>query len=268
MMGDKKALQAGTSHNLGTNFAKAFNTTFLDADGAQQFVHQSSWGVSTRMVGGVIMTHGDDVGLRLPPALAPIQVVVVPIFKTAEEAAAVNSAAESLTATLIAAGVRVKLDADQTKTPGWKYNFYEMKGVPIRIEVGPRDVAANACAMARRDRPGKAGKEFGVSLEPDVLVSKVHRTLAEVQASLLDAARVFRDANIIDVRSMDELRAVIAAGQWARAGWEGSDAQEKEIKEALGATIRCFPFDQPPGPHICIATGKLAKEVCIFAKSY
>ncbi len=268
MMGDKKALQAGTSHNLGDNFAKAFDTTFLDENGKKQYVHQSSWGVSTRLIGGIIMTHGDDTGLRLPPALAPVQVVVVPIAQKNKDKETVSLAAAHIVETLKQAGVRVKLDDDTRNSPGWKFNHWEMKGVPIRIEVGPKDVATGACVVARRDKPGKDGKEFGVSVDAVVLVAKIKQTLDEVQASLLHEATVFRDDNIVDVNSYDELKTAIADGKWARGGWEGTDAQELEIKEATGATIRCFPFDQPLGDKTCLMTGVAAKEVCIFAKSY
>jgi len=180
----------------------------------------------------------------------------------------VAEAAAKIVDALEAAGVRVKLDDDTRNSPGWKFNHWEMKGVPVRVEVGPKDVAKNACVVARRDVPGKEGKEFGVSAEPDALVAKIRETLEDVQASLLREATAFRDENIVDVHSYDELKAAIAAGKWARGGWEGSDEQEKEIKEETGATIRCFPFDQPEGPHACLLTGAPAKEVCIFAKSY
>lgn len=268
MMGDKKALQAGTSHNLGQNFAKAFETTFLDETGVKQFVHQSSWGVSTRLIGGIIMTHGDDTGLRLPPALAPVQVIVVPISQKNKDKGSVAAAAADIVRVLKAAGVRVKLDDDTRNSPGWKFNHWEMKGVPVRIEVGPKDVAAGACVLARRDRPGKEGKEFGVSVEAASLVAKVTGALDDVQATLFQQAKAFRDENIVDVSSYDELKAAVEAGKWARGGWEASDDEEKRVKEETGATIRCFPFDQPPGPHTCLMTGQPAKEVCIFAKSY
>ena len=268
MMGDGKALQAGTSHNLGQNFSKAFDTTFLDEKGETQHVYQSSWGVSTRLIGGIIMTHGDDAGLRLPPALAPVQVVVVPIAQKNKDKAAIAAAASAIAATLENAGIRVKVDDDDRNSPGWKFAQWEMKGVPIRVEVGPKDVAKDACVVARRDRPGKEGKEFGVAVEPSSLVAKIRGTLDDVQGTYLAQAKAFRDANVVDVTSYDELVAAIDAGKWARGGWEGSDEDEKRVKEETGATIRCFPFEQPAGPHACIMTGAPAKEVCIFAKSY
>ena len=269
MMGDGKALQAGTSHNLGQNFSKAFDTTFLDEKGETRHVYQSSWGVSTRLIGGIIMTHGDDAGLRLPPALAPIQVVVVPIAQKNKDKAAVADAANAIATTLTNAGIRVKVDDDDRNSPGWKFAQWEMKGVPVRVEVGPKDVAKDACVVARRDRPGKEGKEFDVStVEPTSLVAKIRGTLDDVQASYLAQAKAFRDANIVDVSTYEELVAAVEAGKWARGGWEGSDEDEKRVKEETGATIRCFPFEQPAGPHKCIMSGAPAKEVCIFAKSY
>lgn len=154
MMSDRRALQAGTSHNLGANFAKAFGTQFVDEQQQMRHVHQTSWGVSTRLIGGIIMTHGDDKGLRLPPAVAPIQVVVVPIIKKDADRPGVNAAADGLAAALKAAGVRVKVDGNELKTPGWRYNYWELKGVPVRVEVGPRDVEQGTCVTARRDVPG------------------------------------------------------------------------------------------------------------------
>eukprot|EP00878_Enallax_costatus_P007145 GHUV01007488.1.p1 GENE.GHUV01007488.1~~GHUV01007488.1.p1 ORF type:complete len:525 (+),score=170.90 GHUV01007488.1:230-1576(+) len=268
MMGDRKALQAGTSHNLGTNFAKAFNTQFVDEQQQLQYVHQTSWGMSTRMVGGIIMTHGDDQGLRLPPNVAPTQVVIVPIVKKDTDRASVNEAVDKLHVALKEAGIRVKIDGNDLKTPGWRYNYWELKGVPVRVEVGPRDVEQGACVLARRDVPGKEGKQMGVSMEPSAFVATVKDLLQDVQESLLAAATAFRDENIVDVTSYDELKAAVAEGKWARGGWAGSDDQEKQIKEETQATLRCFPFEQPAGPHTCFMTGQPAAEVAIFAKSY
>ncbi len=268
MMGDGKALQAGTSHNLGQNFAKAFEILFTDEDGQQRHVWQTSWGVSTRMVGGVIMAHGDDTGLRLPPALAPVQLVVVPIWKAEAEKASVLAAADGAMAAARAAGVRCTLDAREGRTPGWKYNFWEMKGVPLRMEIGPRDVAANACVIASRHLPGKEGKQFGVPLEAAALGARLRAELDAVQAGLLAQAVAFRDSRIVDVASMDELRAVVEDGRWARAGWAGSDADEARVKEETGATFRCYPFQQPAGGRPCVVTGAAGAEVAIFAKAY
>lgn len=297
MMGDRRALQAGTSHDLGDNFAKAFNTRFATKEGGSggggdgssnsssgagsnlAFVHQTSWGVSTRMVGGVVMAHGDDTGLRLPPALAPTQLIIIPILgKKGTDPAPILEAAQKLCDALCEAGVRARVDASEGKSPGWKFSHWEMKGVPLRLEVGPRDVAAGCCVLARRDLPrsDERSKVVGVPTEPlDAFVGTVKGTLAEIQASLLEQARAFRDENIRDVSSYAELKVAIEDGRWARGWWAGSDADEEKVKEETGATLRCFPFEQPAeaeanggGGGKCFMTGGAAGEVAIFAKSY
>jgi len=268
MMQDRRALQAGTSHNLGDNFARAFKTQYLGEDGERKYVHQSSWGVSTRLVGGIIMTHGDDSGLRLPPRMSPTQVVVVPIVKKDMDVEAVLAAAKGVAETLQRAGVRTLLDDSLDRTPGWKFNNYELKGVPVRIEIGPKDIEKNACVVARRDVVGKEGKTFGVSLEEGALVAHVEGVLAEIQESLLAEATKFRDENIVDVQSYDELKEVVASGRWARGWWCGSDEDEMRVKDETQATLRCFPFDQPGGGGACLLTGKPADEVALFAKAY
>lgn len=268
MMGDRKALQAGTSHNLGQNFSRAFGTQFTDENGLRQHVWQTSWAISTRFVGGIIMTHGDDAGLMLPPRIAPIQVVIVPIWKKVDEKTGVLDAASSVAETLKNAGLKVKLDDTDQRTPGWKFNFWEMKGVPLRIEIGPRDVSSGSVVISRRDIPGKQGKVFGISMEPSILEAYVKDRLDEIQSSLLQRAISFRDSNIVDVSSYEELKEAISLGKWARGPWSASDADELRIKEETGATIRCFPFEQPQGTKTCLMTGKHADEVAIFAKSY
>ncbi|KAL0548944.1 hypothetical protein IC582_013421 [Cucumis melo] len=268
MMGDRKALQAGTSHNLGQNFSRAFGTQFTDENGQRQHVWQTSWAISTRFVGGIIMTHGDDGGLMLPPKLAPIQVVIIPIWKKDGDKAEVLNAASSVKEFLQTAGLKVKLDESDQKTAGWKFNFWEMKGVPLRIEIGPKDVASKSVVISRRDIPGKQGKVFGISMEPSVLEAYVKETLDEIQSSLLQQARTFRDSNIVDVSSYNELKEAISEGKWARGPWSASDQDELRVKEETGATIRCFPFEQPQGPKTCLMTGNPAEEVAIFAKSY
>ncbi|KAH1075418.1 hypothetical protein J1N35_027746 [Gossypium stocksii] len=268
MMGDRKALQAGTSHNLGQNFSRAFGTQFTDENGLRQHVWQTSWAISTRFVGGIIMTHGDDAGLMLPPRIAPIQVVIVPIWKKVDEKTGVLDAASSVAETLKNAGLKVKLDDTDQRTPGWKFNFWEMKGVPLRIEIGPRDVSSGSVVISRRDIPGKQGKVFGISMEPSILEAYVKDRLDEIQSSLLQRAISFRDSNIVDVSSYEELKEAISLGKWARGHWSASDADELRIKEETGATIRCFPFEQPQGTKTCLMTGKPAEEVAIFAKSY
>ncbi|WMV11691.1 hypothetical protein MTR67_005076 [Solanum verrucosum] len=268
MMGDRKALQAGTSHNLGQNFSRAFGTQFTDENGQRQHVWQTSWAISTRFVGGIIMTHGDDAGLLLPPRLAPVQVIIIPIWKKDNEKAGVLTASSSVKETLQAAGIKVKIDDSDQRTPGWKFNYYEMKGVPLRIEIGPRDVSSGTLVISRRDIPGKQGKVFGISMEPSALVAYVKDKLNEVQSSLLERATTFRDSNIVDVSSYDELKEAIAQGKWARGPWSAGDEEESKVKEETGATIRCFPFEQPEGPKKCLMTGNSADEVAIFAKSY
>ncbi|XP_028801407.1 proline--tRNA ligase, chloroplastic/mitochondrial [Neltuma alba] len=268
MMGDKKALQAGTSHNLGQNFSRAFGTQFTDENGQRQHVWQTSWAISTRFVGGIIMTHGDDAGLMLPPKVAPIQVVIVPIWKKDDEKVAVVNAASSVKGVLHSAGIKVKLDDSEQRTPGWKFNFWEMKGVPLRIEIGPRDLSSGTVVISRRDVPGKQGKVFGISMEPSILEAYVKEKLDEIQSSLLEEAIAFRDSNIVDVSSYDDLKEAISEGKWARGPWSASDEDEIKVKEETGATIRCFPFEQPDGDKKCLMTGKPAEEVAIFAKSY
>ncbi|KAM5572809.1 proline--tRNA ligase, chloroplastic/mitochondrial [Rosa sericea] len=268
MMGDRKALQAGTSHNLGQNFSRAFGTLFTDESGQRQHVWQTSWAVSTRFVGGIIMTHGDDTGLMLPPKIAPIQVVIVPIWKKEDDKAGVLNAASSVKDALHTAGIKVKLDDTDQRTPGWKFNFWEMKGVPLRIEIGPRDVSSQSVVVCRRDVPGKQGKVFGISMEPSILEVYIKDKLDEIQSSLLGQATSFRDSNIVDVSSYDELKVAISQGKWARGPWSASDKDELKVKEETGATIRCFPFDQPHGIKTCLMTGNPAEEVAIFAKSY
>lgn len=268
MTGDGKALQAGTSHNLGQNFARAFDILFTDEAGERRHVWQTSWGVSTRMVGGVIMAHGDDTGLRLPPALAPVQLVIVPIWRKEEEKAGVLEAAGAALQVALRAGLRAQLDARDGRTPGWKYAHWEMKGVPLRMEVGPRDVASGTCVLARRHLPGKEGKAMGVPLAAEPLAAALTAALAEVQAGLLAQATAFRDSRIVDVSSYAELQAVVEAGRWARGGWAGSAEDEARVKAETGATFRCYPFEQPAGDKVCLMTGAPAAEVALFAKAY
>ncbi len=266
MMGDKKALQSGTSHNLGQNFAKAFDIQYLDENNELQYAWTTSWGLSTRFVGAIIMTHGDDQGLILPPRLAPIQVVLVPIWKKAAEKEAVLPVARELAARLKETGLRVEVDDTDNRTPGWKFNYWEMKGVPLRVEIGPRDVAKKAVVLARRDVPGREGKIFGVPMEE--APARITQMLDEIQAALLQRATEFRDANIHDVASYEELKEVVGAGGWARGWWAGTSEEEARIKEETGVTIRCIPFEQPEGSGRCLYTGRPAEKVALFAKAY
>lgn len=266
MMGDRRALQSGTSHYLGQNFAKAFDIQYLDENNLLQHCWTTSWGLSTRFIGAIIMTHGDDQGLVLPPRLAPIQIVIVPIWKGEQEKKVVLDNSTELKHRLEQAGLRVLMDDDDQKTPGWKFNEWELKGVPLRIEIGPRDVAQNTVVLARRDIPGKAGKSFGVSL--DSSVEHVQSHLADIQAAMFRKAYQFRDENIQQVRSYSELKEVIEAGGWGRGWWSGSTADETALKEETSATIRCFPFEQGTAGGECLYTGKPAHEIALFAKAY
>lgn len=263
MMGDKKALQSGTSHNLGQNFASAFDIQYLDENNQRQTCWTTSWGMSTRMVGAVVMAHGDEKGLRLPPRLAPIQIVIVPIFRNEDERTLVLENATRLHKALAAGGLRVHLDTREQQ-PGFKFNDWEMRGVPLRLEIGPRDVQSGAVVAARRDM-GKEGKR---TLQQADLLPQVSALLDEIQANLLAQATAMRDANTHDVRSYDEMRQVIEAGGFARGWWFDSRANEERIKEETGATHRCYPLEQPGGTGKCFLTGEMAQKIAIFAKAY
>lgn len=267
MTGNGWALQAGTSHYLGTNFARAFDITYLAQDGTTQYCHTTSWGVSTRMVGTIIMAHGDDQGLVLPPVLAPIQVVIVPIWRKEDNRGAVFEMSERVRALLEDAGLRVHLDARDEYTPGFKFNDWEMRGVPIRIEIGPRDVEQNAVVVARRDQPGKAGKQFGVPVNE--IVEQINALLASIQTNLLQKATDFREANTHSVTSYEQFKEVLnEEGGFLRAHWAGNNKDEDRIKEETKATIRCFPLDVPEGEGVCFYTGKKTEQVAIFARAY
>ena len=267
MMGNGWALQSGTSHYLGDNFARAFDITYLDRNNETQYCHTSSWGVSTRMVGAIIMAHGDDQGLRLPPKLAPIQVVIVPIWRKAHERGPVLELTERVQSALKDAGLRIHLDAREDQTPGFKFNDWEMRGVPVRVEIGPRDVKQNAVVLARRDRPGREGKEFGVPVEG--VVKRVQELLDEVHANLLQQATEFREANTRRATSYDEFKEILdAEGGFLRVHWAGSGEDEDRIQEETKATLRCFPLNAPEGEGVCFLTGKKTKRVAIFARAY
>jgi prolyl-tRNA synthetase len=264
MMRDKKALQSGTSHNLGQNFAKAFEIQYVDEQNNLQYCWTTSWGLSTRMVGAIVMAHGDDKGLRLPPRLAPIQVVAIPIYKTESERTTVVETVMRLAKELRAAGVRGHVD-NRESSPGFKFNDWEMRGVPVRLEIGPKDVEKNNAVLARRDIPGKEGKQF---VSQDGIVAAVTTLLVEVQANLLKQAEEFRESNIHEVKNYDELRGVIDQGDWARGWWAGSNDDERKVKEETGATIRCFPFEQPDAKGKCLFTGQPAERIALFARAY
>lgn len=266
MMRDRRALQAGTSHDLGQNFAKAFDIQYTDENNELQYCWTTSWGVSTRMVGAIVMTHGDDKGLRLPPRLAPFQVVVVPIFRNDDEKRPVMDAVRRLSVELRDAGVRVHVDDRENLSPGYKFNDWEMRGVPLRMEVGPKDVANNTVALARRDIAGKEGKQFAPQAG---LAEKVRALLDEIQASLLQQATEFRDQHLHEVSSYGELVEVVR-DEWALAWFCGGAECEAKIKEETQASSRCFPLEQPhpgeTGP--CVVCGETAREMAYFAKAY
>ena len=267
MMGNGWALQSGTSHFLGQNFARAFDIKFLNQKNEMEYAWTTSWGLSTRMVGAIVMTHGDDQGLMLPPRLAPIQVVVVPIWRKDTERTAVLALAERVTAALKDRGIRVKLDARDEVSAGFKFNDWEMRGVPLRIEIGPRDVEQNAVVFARRDMPGKEGKTFGIPV--DGVAEAAHAVLTAIQADMLRRATAFRDANTHTVKNFDEFKEVLETqGGFIRVHWAGSDEDEDRIKDETKATIRCYPFDAPEGEGICCYTGKRTDRVAIFTRAY
>ena len=267
MMGNGWALQSGTSHFLGQNFAKAFEIKFLNQNNELDYAWTTSWGLSTRMVGAIIMAHGDDQGLILPPRLAPIQAVLVPIWRKEDERSAVLGLAAQVAATLKDAGVRVKLDERDELSAGFKFNDWEMRGVPLRIEIGPRDVEQNAVVFARRDLPGKEGKTFGVPVLG--VATAVLEMLASIQAAMLRRATEFRDANTYCVRSYEEFKeALESRGGFLRVHWAGTSQDEDSIKEETKATVRCYPFDPPEGTGTCFYTGKTTDRVAIFARAY
>jgi prolyl-tRNA synthetase len=262
MMGDKRALQAGTSHNLGQNFAKAFDIQYLDKDNTLQYCWTTSWGLSTRIIGAIIMVHGDDQGLKLPPVLAPVQVVVVPIYKSDEEKGPVMETVEQVRAAL--GGTRLKVDDREEYSPGYKFNDWELRGVPLRIEVGPKDVAAGRVILARRDVPGKTGKAAVVM---ELVAARVEEMLAAIQQSLFDTALKFRQDNTRQVESYEELKEAVEDG-FALAWWCGDGEEEAQIQVETKATTRCFPLEQPGGEGKCVICGRAASEQMVFAKAY
>ena len=264
MMGDRKALQAGTSHNLGQNFAKAFEIRYLDKGGVLQHCWTTSWGLSTRFIGAIIMVHGDDQGLILPPRLAPFQLVIVPIFKTDDERAAVLENAQRLCRELVDAGIRVKMDEREGMSPGFKFNDWEMRGVPLRLELGPKDVAKGSVVLARRDRPGKEGKSF---VPQQGIAAAVAQALEEIQKALYDRALEFRKANTAEPADYGEFKGAVEKG-FALSWWCGGSDCEEKIKEETKATMRCIPLEQPGGSGKCIFCGQPAADKAIFAKAY
>lgn len=263
MMQDGKALQAGTSHFLGQNFAKAFDVKFTDKEGKLNYVWATSWGVSTRLMGALIMSHSDDEGLVLPPELAPIQVVAVPIFKTEEEFDKISDKFMELKKELTKMGISFKYDDDNQKRPGWKFAEYEMKGVPVRLAMGPRDLENNKVEIVRRDTKEKQVISF------DNLAEHIQQLLNDIQSDLYDRALSMREERIQKVDTYAEFKEKLEKdGGFFLAHWDGTDETEALIKEETQATIRCIPLDAPEEDGICMVTGKPSKKRVVFAKAY
>tara|TARA_B100000809_G_scaffold32272_1_gene28172 strand:+ start:12928 stop:14406 length:1479 start_codon:yes stop_codon:yes gene_type:complete len=263
LMQDGKALQAGTSHFLGQNFAEAFDVKFTNKEGKKEHVWATSWGVSTRLIGGLIMTHSDDLGLVLPPKLAPIQVVIVPIHRNDEQLAAITEKVSGIVKSLKSRGVSVKFDARTTHKPGWKFAEYELKGVPLRIAMGTRDLENGTLELARRDT---LTKEF---VNQEGIEDKIVALLEEIQESLFKKAKDYRDEHITKVDNFKEFKKVIAKkGGFVLAHWDGTEETEDKIKEYTKATIRCIALDAEEEEGVCVFSGKPSSKRVLFAKAY
>lgn len=262
MMQDGKALQSGTSHFLGQNFAKAFDVKFINKENKLDYVWATSWGVSTRLMGALIMTHSDDNGLVLPPHLAPIQVVIVPIYRKQEQLAMVSEKVAGIVEGLKAKGISVKYDDSDNKRPGFKFADYELKGVPVRLVIGPKDLEENTAEVMRRDTLGKET----VSL--DGIVDYIANLLEDIQNNIYTKARNFRDSHIFEANSYDEFKELIEKGGFVLAHWDGTTETEERVKEETKATIRCIPLDGDTTPGTCIFTGKPSERRVIFARNY
>jgi len=263
LMQDGKALQAGTSHFLGQNFAKAFDVKFSDRENKLDYVWATSWGVSTRLIGALVMAHSDDDGLILPPRIAPVQVVIVPIYKGDEQKSLIDEKVNGIVNELKNAGVRVKYDNSDQARPGWKFAEYEMKGVPLRVAIGARDLEQGVAELARRDTKEKRSVSMGV------LVEVIQTELVAIQQQLLDRARAFRDAHITKADSWEEFQNVLDSKTgFVAAHWDGTPETEEAIKEKTKATIRCIPLNNPAEKGACILTGKPSTQRVLFARAY
>ena len=263
LMQDGKALQAGTSHFLGQNFSKAFDVKFATRSGELEHVWASSWGVSSRLMGALIMTHGDDNGLVLPPNLAPIQVVIIPIYKGDKELKTISKVAHKIYSQLIAAGISVKYDDRDNFKPGFKFNDYELKGVPIRIAIGPRDLENNVVEIARRDTLEKK------SIPMKEITNHIKITLEDIQNNLFDRANSFREERITAVETFDEFKSILSSkGGFISAHWDGTSETEQSIKKETKATIRCIPFSKNIKAGYCVYSGKPSPQRVLFAKAY
>jgi len=263
LMQDGKALQAGTSHFLGQNFAKAFDVKFSDQNNKQEYVWATSWGVSTRLIGGLVMTHSDDEGLVLPPRIAPIQVVIVPIYKGEEQKTILDEKVAEMVKSFKAAGIRVKYDNSDHSRPGWKFAEYELKGVPIRIAIGARDLENKQVELARRDTKEKS------SIAMEGLTQTVEALLVEIQTNLFERAKKYRDEHITKADAWDDFIKILDAdGGFVLAHWDGTAETEDKIKELAKATIRCIPLDNPLENGKCILTGNASTQRVLFARAY
>ncbi len=263
LMQDGKALQAGTSHFLGQNFAKAFDVKFSDKNNTLDYVWATSWGVSTRLIGGLVMTHSDDEGLVLPPRIAPLQVVIVPIFKGEEQKALLDEKVHVMVASFKAAGIRVKYDDSDNQRPGWKFAEYELKGVPVRIAVGPRDLENNQVEIARRDTKEKT------TVSMDGITETVSQLLLDIQSNLFNRAKKYRDEHITKADSWDEFVTTLdTKAGFVSAHWDGTPETEDKIKEMTKATIRCIPLNNEQEAGTCILTGKPSVQRVLFARAY
>jgi prolyl-tRNA synthetase len=263
LMQDGKALQAGTSHFLGQNFAKAFDVKFLTRENRQEFVWATSWGVSTRLIGALVMAHSDDQGLVLPPRIAPLQVVIVPIFKGAEQKAAVDEKVSPLIADLKARGISVKYDDSENNRPGWKFAEYELKGVPVRIAIGPKDIENGVVEIARRDTREKT------SVSVEGVAQYIQDLLETIQQNLFNRALAYREEHITAVNSWDEFKAVLEQkGGFVAAHWDGTPETEEKIKEETKATIRCIPLNNVQESGACVYSGKPSSQRVLFALAY
>jgi prolyl-tRNA synthetase len=263
LMQDGKALQAGTSHFLGQNFAKAFDVKFSDKNNTLDYVWATSWGVSTRLIGGLVMTHSDDEGLVLPPRIAPVQVVIVPIYKGEEQKALLDEKAHAMVTSFKAAGIRVKYDDSDNQRPGWKFAEYELKGVPVRIAVGPRDLENNQVEIARRDTNEKT------TVSMDGITETVSQLLLDIQSNLFNRAKKYRDEHITKVDSWDDFISTLdTKAGFVSAHWDGTPETEDKIKEMTKATIRCIPLNNAQEAGTCILTGKPSVQRVLFARAY
>jgi prolyl-tRNA synthetase len=263
LMQDGKALQAGTSHFLGQNFAKAFDVKYLTKENKQEFVWATSWGVSTRLIGALVMAHSDDQGLVLPPRIAPLQVVIVPIYKGPEQKAMVDEKVEGIVAALKQQGISVKYDDADNTRPGWKFAEYELKGVPVRIAIGPKDIENGVVEIARRDTKEKK------SVPMEGVAVYIHHLLEEIQQNLFNRALAFRNEQITRVDSWETFKETLAQkGGFISAHWDGTPETEEKIKEETKATIRCIPLDNQPEEGVCVYSGKPSSQRVLFALAY